>query len=196
MITIYDERGEKVASFCGSGVFPNGTNFSMTLSSFNPNPNGPGGTISIYLNGQVIATWNVTDTAGNLVPNGFYQFLVLETTSNGNVVQLERTTFIPTYHGETVSLLVLPNIGHPGDILRFIASFAGIPADNQSKIKLYTVAGELVQTLGITAGTASWDLRNPNGFTVASGIYIAVLDGIDPTSGQKLTQIKKILVTH
>jgi hypothetical protein len=193
---IYDERGEKVASVCGSAVFPNGTNFSLALSAFVPNPNGPGGTISIYLNGQLIATWNVTDTAGNLVPNGFYQFLLMETTGDGNTVQLERDAFISTYHGEQVSLLILPNVAHPGDILKFIASFAGIPADNQSKIKIYTTAGELVQTLGISAGTASWDLKNINSFTVVSGIYIAVLDGIDPAGGQKLSQVKKILVTH
>lgn len=185
-----------MASVCGSAVFPNGTNFSMALSTFVPNPNGPGGTISIYLNGQLIATWNVTNTAGNLVPNGFYQFLLLETTSDGNTIQLERDAFISTYHGEQVSLLVLPNVAHPGDILKFIASFAGIPADNQSKIKIYTTAGELVQTLGISAGTASWDLRNINNFTVVSGVYIAVLDGIDPAGGQKLSQVKKILVTH
>lgn len=168
----------------------------MTLSNFVPNPNGPGGTISIYLNGQVIAVWNVTDGAGNLVPNGFYQFVVVETTNNGNVIQLEGEAYISTNHGEEVSLLVLPNIGHPGDILKFIASFNGIAADNQSMIKIYSVDAELVKALVISSGSASWDLKNINGFTVASGVYIAVLDGIDPASGQKLTQSKKILITH
>ncbi len=168
----------------------------MTLSNFAPNPNGPGGTITINLNGQAVATWNVTDAAGNLVPNGFYQFAVLETTGNGTEVQLVRDAYISTYHGEAVSLLVSPNIGHPGDILKFIASFAGIPADSQSKIMIYAVDGELVETLRLTGGMASWDLKNMNGLTVSSGIYVAVLDGIDPVSGQALSQIKKVLVTH
>jgi hypothetical protein len=185
-----------VASICGSVVFPSGTNFSMSLSNFAPNPNGPGGSITIYLNGQVVASWNVTDSAGNLVPNSFYHFVVLETTPDGNTVQLERDAFITTYHGESVSLLALPNVGHPGDIIKFEASFAGIPADNQSKINLYATDGELIEILQISSGASSWDLRNLNGQIVASGIYIAVLDGVDPSSGQKLSQIKRLLVTH
>jgi hypothetical protein len=196
MITIYDARGEKVAAFCGSGNFPNGTSFSMTLSGYSQNGNGPGGTIAIYLNGQTVATWTSTDLAGNLVPDGFYHIVVVETTVNGNVILLERETYISTYHGEQVLLLAMPNIGHPGDMINFVASFNGVPGNNQSKIKIYATDGELIKSLGIYDGTASWDVKNVNGIFVASGVYIAVLDGIDPTSGQKLTSVKKILITH
>ncbi len=185
-----------MASICWSVEFPYGTNFSMVISDFLPNTKGTGGTILIYLNGQIIATWNVTDSAGRLVPNGFYHFVVLETTKDGNTVQLERDAFISTYHGESVSLLALPNIGHPGDTIKFNASFAGIAGDSQSKIKIYMTDGELVQILEVSAGGASWDLRNVNGQIVASGLYFAVLDGVDPVGGQKLSQTKKILVTH
>jgi hypothetical protein len=196
VIKIYDERGEKVATICGSASLSNAATFSMNLSNFVPNPNGPGGTISVYLDGQLVGVWNATDDAGNLVPNGYYHFVLQEHTNNGGVVQLERDAFIPTYHGESVSLLALPNVGHPGDILKLTASFAGIPADSQSKIKIYATSGELVQNLPISGGVASWDLKNANGQIVASGVYVVVLDRIDPSSGQKLSKITKILVTH
>jgi hypothetical protein len=195
-VTIYDERGEQVATLCAAINFPAGTAFSMSLSSFTPNPNAPGGTILVYLNNQLVGSWNATESNGSFVPNGFYHFVLQEHTSDGNTVQMERDAFIATYHGETVSLTAWPNRARPGDTIQFTASFAGNPADSQSKIKVYTVSGELVQTLPISGGTASWDLKNSSGTTVASGLYLAALDGVDPLSGQGLTKIVKLLVTH
>jgi hypothetical protein len=168
----------------------------MTLSAFSPNANGPGGTISINLNGQLVGTWNATNDGGNLVPNGYYHFVLQEHMNDGNVVQMERDAFITTFHGEAVMLTAWPNVGHPGDTIKFSASFAGTPADNIGKIRLYTASGELVQTLPISGGAASWDLKNSEGDVLSSGIYLAVLYGVDPQSGQKLGKVIKILVTH
>jgi hypothetical protein len=196
MVSIYDERGELVSTVCGALSFSNGATFSMTVSNFVPNPNGPGGTISIYLNGQMVGTWNATNSNGNWVPNGFYHFVLLEHASGGSIVQMERDAFISTYHGELVTLIAWPNVVHPGDAVNFTASFAGIPADNQSKIKIYATDGELVQTVTLNAGSATWDLRNSSGQMVASGVYLAVLDSVDPSTGQGLNKIVKVLLTH
>lgn len=186
-----------IATLCGSVLFPVETNFSMTLSNFTPNPNGAGGSIAISLNGQVIATWNVLDAKGNLVPNGYYHFVVLESPTGGNAVSLARDAFVAPYHSETVALAAMPNIGRAGDTIRFTASFAGTPADGQSKILLYSINGEWIRTLAIApGGTASWDLDNRFGQKVASGVYLAVLDGVDPSGGQKMHRVVKILVTH
>lgn len=168
----------------------------MTLSNFAPNPNGPGGTITIFLNGQTVGVWNATTDGGALVPNGFYHFVLVEHTSDGTTVQMERDAFISTFHGESVFLVAAPNLVRFGNVVDFNASFAGIPADNQSKIKIYSMNGELVRMLVLSLGTASWDIRNNSGQAVASGLYLAVLDGIDPVSGQSLTKIVKVLVTH
>ena len=193
---MYDASGEKVASFCGTGNFAAGTTFSMALSNFVPNPVGAGGSIAVNLNGQTIATWDVTGLNGKLVPNGFYHFVIQEHTAEGNTLFLERDAFLMPYHGQDVSLSALPNIGHPGGVIQFVASFVGTLADGQSKIRIYAVSGELVQTLGIQSGTAAWDLSNIGHKTVASGIYLAVLDGVDPVSGQQARKIVKVMVTH
>lgn len=168
----------------------------MSLSNFVPNPNGPGGTISIYLSGQIVATWNGTKDNGDLIPNGFYHFVLVEHLGDGNTVQLERDAFISTYHGEAISLVAWPNITHPGQTVTFNASFAGTPVDSQSKMKIYSADGELVQTIAFTTGTALWNAKNLSGQMVASGVYLAVLDGVDPLSGQSLTKVVKVLVTH
>ena len=185
-----------MAMVCGSVSFPAGTAYSMTLSNFAPNPNGAGGSITILLNGQVVATWDATDSKGNLVPNSYYHFILQEHASDGSTVLLERDAFIAPYHNEPVSLSAIPNVGRPGGTISFTASFAGTPADSQSKIRLYAVSGELVQSLTLSNGVVTWDLTNMNYQPVASGVYLAVLTGIDPTNGQKLYKISKILVTH
>ena len=168
----------------------------MSLSNFIPNSNGPGGTITIYLNGQTVGTWNGTKDDGDWVPNGFYHFVLIEHSIDGSVIQMERDAFISTFHGESVSLVAWPNVAHPGLMVNFAASFAGTPADNQSKMKIFTADGELIQTVTFTAGTALWDLKNVSRQNVASGVYLAVLDGVDPSNGQSLNKIVKVLVTH
>ena len=167
----------------------------MSLSSFQPNP-GLGGSINIYLNGQLVASWNAVDDGGQMVPNGFYHFVLEENPVGANSILLERDAFVDPNHGGAVSLSAAPNVGHPGDTIQFSASFAGIAADGQSKIKIYGVDGELVQTLTLSNGAAAWDLTNKSSQKVAAGLYVAVLDGINPTSGQKLRKICKVLVFH
>lgn len=183
-------------SLCGTLSFPAGTTFSMALSSFVPNPSGTGGTINILLNGQIVATWNAIDSNGTIVPNGYYHFVIEEHSTDGNTVFLERDAFIAPNNNQLVDLVAMPNVGHPGDIIRFAASFAGTAADGQSKIRIYAVSGELVQTLQISNGTSSWNLVNSNYQTVASGVYIVVLDGLNPLNGQKCSKTVKVLVTH
>ena len=168
----------------------------MSLSPFVPNPDGPGGAISVFLNGQLVGTWNATNNNGILVPNGQYHFVLLEHGADGNTVQMERDAFIPTFHGEPVAFSAWPNSGEPGDVIKFNASFAGTPADGQSTIKVYAVSGELVQTVPISNGAASWNLRNADGSSLSSGLYLAVLDGVDPRNGQGFHKVVKILVNH
>lgn len=168
----------------------------MSLSAFTPNPNGPGGTISVYLNGQLVGTWNVTSNNGTLVPNGEYHFVLLEHTTDGNTVQMERDAFIPTFHGEPVAFWAFPAKAQQGESVTFTASFAGTVADGQSTIKVYAVSGELIRTLPISNGTASWDLRNLDGASLSAGLYLAVLDGVDPRNGQSFRKVVKILVNH
>lgn len=148
------------------------------------------------MNGQVVSVWDTRDDDGKFVPNSFYHFVMEEHSAEGNVIMLERDSFVSPYHGEAVALSAAPNTGKPGDTLQFTATFAGNPADGRSKIMIYTVAGELAQSLPLSNGMASWDMTNANGQFVAAGVYIAVLDGIDPTNGQKFNKMIKLLVSH
>jgi hypothetical protein len=66
--------------------------------------------------------------------------------------------------------------------------FRGLPAN--CTIRIYTVTGELVQTLyhegNITEGFVPWDLRTKDNLEVAPGLYIFHVDanGVDPYIGK------------
>jgi hypothetical protein len=195
-IYVYDERGEKIGTICGLTGMPSEENLTMTISGFIRNSGGSGGNIVIYLNGQVIATWDCLDRNGNLVPNSFYHFVLMGNLADGTEVLLETDAFVAPHQEQAVSLSARPNTANAGDTIQFSASYAGVPADGQSKIRIYTVAGELVRTITLSNGTVSWQLDTADGSPVASGVYLAVLDGINPTNGQKLVKITKVMVRH
>jgi hypothetical protein len=90
-------------------------------------------------------------------------------------------------------LVAAPNMVHPGDTVTFACSFAGGPADGRSHIKIYNLTGEMVYEVAVSGGTATWDLTTLRHSPISSGIYLAVLDGIDPVSGLHLTKTSKIL---
>jgi hypothetical protein len=195
-IRIYDERGEKIAQVCGVNDLPGDTDYTMTISRFIPNSSGGGGNITINLNGRFVAAWNCLDRNGNMVPNSYYHFVLEGHTQDGATIRLETTAFVAPHRGEGISLNARPNIARDGDVILFYASLGGIPPDERSHVRIYTLAGELVQSIPITNGTASWILNAVDGRPVASGIYIAVLDGINPANGQKSSAKCKVLVLH
>jgi hypothetical protein len=55
-----------------------------------------------------------------------------------------------------------------------------------ANVKIYTIAGELVSTVGYASanGRAAWDGKNDNGTTVASGVYIMYIES--PQGKQRL----------
>ena len=196
-MNVFDDRGELIVSLCGNTVFPSGSSYSASLSLFIPSPSGLGGAITIYLNNQPIAVWNALDAKGHLVPNGFYHFTIVENTPEGTTVVLARDAFIDAETGASgLQLSARPNRAHTGDTVTILASFSGTAPDSQSKIKVYDIAGELLKTLDLSNGTATWDLSNQTGQAVGTGLYLAVFDGTDPGSGNPVRKAVKIMYIH
>ena len=147
------------------------------------------------MNGQAIATWDAMDKDGKLVSNGFYHLVLRQKFTDGTSARRERDVFISS-NSQTSSaqLYASPNIANAGDTVRLSAAFGVNAADGRSTLKLYTVSGELVRTLTLSAGQASWDLTNTQGQTVSSGIYLIVLDGVDVNTGNPASKVIKVLV--
>jgi hypothetical protein len=113
---------------------------------------------------------------------------------NGAVEVLAQNASVDPFIGQEKAVLVAaPNFVHPGDTVTFTCSFAGNAADGRSHVKIYNLNGELVDELPVAGGTATWNLTTLRNSPISSGLYLAVLDGIDPVSGQHLTKTSKIL---
>jgi hypothetical protein len=83
---------------------------------------------------------------------------------------------------------VMPNPWRADRHPQQTVTFANLPTD--SMIKIFTVSGHLVKTLGPATTTQPWDLTNSSGDKVASGIYIYLVTvGGEKTTG-KLVLIK------
>jgi hypothetical protein len=67
----------------------------------------------------------------------------------------------------------------PGDAFTRHVDFMGLPRA-QSRIRIYTLAGDLVQTLDHDGaagdGEAPWNLISRNGQDVQSGVYLFTVD--------------------
>jgi hypothetical protein len=194
-VDIFDERGELIRTLCGTvSALPSGP-ITFTVSKFTPNSTGLGGTLVFYVNGQAIATWDATDKNGKLVSNSFYHLILRQKFTDGTSASRERDIFVSSNNqSSTAQLFASPNIAQTGDTVRLSASFGVNVADGRSMLKLYTVSGELVRTLTLSAGQASWDLTNAQGQAVSSGVYLIVLDGVDVNTGNPASKVIKVLV--
>jgi flagellar hook assembly protein FlgD len=195
VVNIFDERGELIRTLCGTLSAPQSLSFTFTVSSFTPNSTGTGGTLTFYVNGQAVATWDATDKNGKTVPNSFYHLVLDQRLTDGTLALRAKDIFISTAsQTSSIQLLAYPNIAHAGDVLHLSVAFGVNAADGRSNIKIYTVSGELVRTLALSNGQATWNLTNAQGQTVSSGIYLIVLDGVDVNTGNRATKVIKVVV--
>jgi hypothetical protein len=76
--------------------------------------------------------------------------------------------------------------------------FAGLPPEGT--IEIYTVAGQFVQRIRFTSqdlagnGDLFWNMRTHENNDIASGLYIFVVDGTLPASGQRVRKTGKFVV--
>lgn len=64
-------------------------------------------------------------------------------------------------------------------------------------IRIFNLAGQLVRTLEKTNNSDQfmrWDLQNQTALPVASGMYIAYVEGVVPASGEKISKVVKFAV--
>jgi hypothetical protein len=83
------------------------------------------------------------------------------------------------------SAVAYPNPLRPAKYPGIDMTFANLPTD--SKIKIFTTTGELVRELAVTPlGESPWNGKNASGQDVASGVYLAFIEG---TGGNKTIKV-------
>lgn len=151
--------------------------------------------MTLYLNGQVLAVWNATGSNGQVVANGFYHLTLTQAFTDGAQVVLNQAVFVDPYAlTARVAMTVAPNLVYSGGSVQMAAQVEGSPVQGAGAFKIYTVNGERLRALDAVNGQATWDLANQQGEQVASGLYLVVLDVMDPVTGQPAHKIAKVVV--
>ena len=94
----------------------------------------------------------------------------------------------------------IPNITGISEVINFpnpfnmttdnYITFAPLPSGENVFIEIYTLDGELVQTINAQYGTCQWDGRNKDGDKVSSGMYLYMVKMNEEKKIGKMTVIR------
>ena len=202
-INIYNEAGEVVRHLYAQVDDPNGAEMTdVILSSqvVQPGVATTQGTpvkvqIMIQASGSpVTLSWDGTSDAGAIVTAGHYLLEAHWYDGQGGTTDISRGLLVMAGGNKGKGILtVRPNVLTMASG-KTSANFRNSSSLNLTlKVKLYTVAGELVTKLQGDTGTnqAIWDASG-----IASGVYLAVVETENVNGGVIGSQILKILVMH
>ncbi len=197
-ILIYNEAGEVVKHLYAYTDDPGQVGVaSVNLSStviepgLAPSPGAPS-QLTITLSNGTTMVWNGTSDNGSYVQSG--QYLVEVHTVDGSGGETTVIKEVSVEDRNTASgmgvVTAWPNVlnASKGSMTTTFHTNSSLSLTLQ--VSIYTLAGELVQVSSGDAGTGlvSWDASH-----VASGVYLAVVESIDPVKGGVVNrQILKI----
>ena len=203
-VNIYNGAGEVVKHLTETmaDALPMNTGFSLSTSTFAPGyQGGSNSNLQIGLSGGITVTWDGRGDNGEFLTNG--QYSVEVTTVDGQGGNATVTKQVTIYH----SGLELPNgyvsvFPNPYSAKTNANSLVTIKVGGNYSLKasIYTVAGELVDQVASLPGNnfTTWDptAQTASGsYSVASGVYIAVVVISDPQGATQRTT-HKIVVIH
>jgi hypothetical protein len=188
----------EVDSFDSSGrpwSTPLTQNIPLTLTYPNASGNGTIDGTSPALSAKRLAVWRLDETQKLWVKQW-----------GGTVDIAGRRVTYPTNHFSTYSLFgaldqnvtdvyafpvpFRPNGGNPARYGTWAEGIKFVNLPTEGTIKIYTLSGQRVRQLDISAASMAWDARNAEGQEVASGLYIwEIRSGTNQKTG-KLIIIK------
>ena len=209
-LAVYNEAGEIVKHFtqteiqnliAGSGgtLLPADYDVgkikisSTTLSPSYSNTTGPNQTVTVTLGSGRSFTWDGRGDNGNILTTGTYFIEVESALENKPKEQVVMSIHVLDNNANSVGDVVLG----PNPVKLSQTKLANFYINNLSNevtgimVKIYTVAGELTQTLHNTPGNltmVAWDLSQAS---VASGTYYAVVEMRSQTGviSRKIVQV-------
>lgn len=189
VVTVYDASGRAVRTVVDRMI-----GAAPVLARVEPDPGTPGVIVFVLSDGTRIV-WDGRDAAGAPVPNGVYTVRVTDRLPDGREsVTTAGFAYTRPFMDVIESAALVPNPATESVWLSYrLASTAAIV-----DVRIYNVAGELVfkTTVNGAARQYRWDLRNADGRRVTDGMYIVVLDALDPATRSRDRQMLKLAVTR
>ena len=214
-VTIYNSAGEVVRQFtpdqvrqlvAGQGAALAAVDYQVgqvrlsatTLMPSYADPSNSLGSVSLLFPSGGSMTWDGRNNDGVIVQNGTYYIEL--TSKKGSDTQQTVILAVNVLHGDLDAsnrIVMAPNpvnLAQTGQAVFMIGNGGG-PLD-ATTVKIYTVAGELIQTLYNEPGNPGrvlWNLRGGTSRVVTSGTYIAVVE-LRVGSGVTGRKILKVIV--
>jgi flagellar hook assembly protein FlgD len=194
-VNIYNEAGEVVRHLSGTVADTAALNTSFTLSSGILTPSaqgGPGASLTVTLADGTVLTWDGRGDSGSFLASGQYFIELKDNDGQGGDTTVIKQVTVVNSGTSLGTVLAYPNpdkAATDGSVIHFVLNST---VSTTLKVKVYTMAGELVgKAEGLWGtGNVDWDT---SGIGLASGVYFAVVEIVDPQGGIQ-RQILKILI--
>jgi uncharacterized repeat protein (TIGR01451 family) len=197
---IYNSAGELIRTLFytvgeGTNAQMTNVNLSANLLTFGSNTAVNPPLLQIFVNTSgtpVTLTWNGTSNTGTNVTSGTYSIQLHWDDGDGQTTDITRSVVVIS-GGASGTVLAEPNVLVSGSTLTTTFNGSGITNAWMLSVKIYTIAGELVQSISGTQGKTStqWTATG-----MASGLYIAAVEVQDVNGGVLEHKLLKILVLH
>jgi uncharacterized repeat protein (TIGR01451 family) len=174
------------------------TNVSLNSNVIKPGSVSPGQPSTVQILAQtssapVTVVWDGTADGGAWVTPGEYQVEVHWNNGTGTTTDISRTVLVLANNGITGKVVARPNVLNTANGFTTTFDATGVQNAYSIKVNIYTIAGELVQSLTSASGNPvqPW---SPVG--LASGIYLANVEVINSNGGLVNRQFVKVLYLH
>jgi uncharacterized repeat protein (TIGR01451 family) len=197
---IYNSSGELIRTLLytvgeGTNAQMMNVNLSANVVNLVSTNSGAATLLQIFVNTSgtpVTLSWNGTTNTGTNVTPGTYTIQLHWDNGEGQTTDITRSIVVMS-GGANGTVLAEPNVLESGSTLTTTFNGNGITNAWMLNVKIYTIAGELIQVIPGTPGSTStqWTATG-----MASGIYIAAVQVQNANGGIIENQLLKILILH
>jgi flagellar hook assembly protein FlgD len=198
---VYNESGELIRTLYHVVSDPVGSsmdNVTLSANAFRPSltgSNSSGSNIATILietsATPVTLTWDGTNNSGSIVTPGVYTIEVHWNNGSGQTSDITREIVVMPGPGVSGIVVARPNVLNAANGMTTTFDATGISNASSLRVRIYTVAGERVQTILSSTPTTTWSAVG-----LASGIYIANVEVDDANGGVVSHPFVKILIIH
>ncbi len=196
-VGVYNEAGELVKDIWVQELSQEVKSFSLagaTITSLE-------GKTYVMVGGQVIASWDGTDQAGDPVSNGVYYLQVASTDSYGVVTNVSQTVTV----SRSIAQIQIDVYNEAGEVVKHLYSYANDPGNGSlGQVQLSTgmiaprvgtpvPGGNNSVTVMFNGTSVVWDGTGDTGLIVTNGVYLIEVHWTDGKGGEEVVSREVIV---
>ncbi len=196
-VAVYNEAGELVKDIWVEELSQEVKTFSLTGATITSLE----GKTYVMVGGQIIASWDGTNQAGDPVSNGVYYVQVTSTDAYGVVTNVSQTVTV----SRAIAQIQIDVYNEAGEVVKHLYSFADDPGNaplGQVQLSTGMIAprvgtpvpgGNNAVTVMFNGTSVVWDGTSDSGGVVTNGDYLMVVHWTDGSGGEEVVS-KSVIV--